>query len=614
VHNWGNLRYNVAMLKFVRAFIFGAAIVFTASFFAAPAYAANYGEGSYNNCAYTCAKKTTQETKVTLASGLVVTINLSNGQKISPDGYVVIVQPANGQKGTLKQADFYVNNILEETGSPNEVGAVRWLWKPAESNGNVRVKIIITAQDGAISTQEFTVSIEEPDPEPVAATAQPEDPGVVGTVSRAVFGFVGSLPTPVIYALPYFLFGLLLINIILLLIQTQREIREIATLQRIISIERNTGIEKNAFMSLTSHYLRTPLSIIQGGFDLMVRTNAIPANANAQAQQTLENLRLKVDSLLARSDVAGSIAGISDEQLPSIWKKPGLYLPIVLIGVLVAVFNYVAANVGSFDVSTLNIIMQIVAFSLLAVVFYQVYRRRQLHRRDSAGMQQALAHEQAINQSRDELITESANLLSGDLQTLRDIARTLPESNARQFVNDGIQRFREVLGKFAIAGQLRSGRAKQPGTTTSLQTLLNALPKPITDRLAQKGVKISMAADSPFITSNPQLVAYVVASLLDNAADYSRPQDTIEIRAFPGTNSTEITVTDHGAGIEPQKISTLFKPFTQTQDVERFTHEGMGFSLYLDKLIMTYLGGSISLNSKPNVETTATITIPHLTK
>jgi signal transduction histidine kinase len=57
-------------------------------------------------------------------------------------------------------------------------------------------------------------------------------------------------------------------------------------------------------------------------------------------------------------------------------------------------------------------------------------------------------------------------------------------------------------------------------------------------------------------------------------------------------------------------MSLLFRPFTQTQDVERFTHEGMGFSLYLDKLIMSYLGGTITINSRPGVETAATITLP----
>jgi signal transduction histidine kinase len=239
-----------------------------------------------------------------------------------------------------------------------------------------------------------------------------------------------------------------------------------------------------------------------------------------------------------------------------------------------------------------------------------VYRRHQLHKRDSEGMQRALAHEQAINQTRDELITESAQLLGGDLRALRDLAKDLPPSNAQQFVTDGLQRFRNVLGKFAIAGQLRSGRAAVQPTATSLQTLLGQLPKSLSDRLAKKDVRIHVVNDAPFAAANPQLVAYVLASLIDNAADYSVDHATIDVHIQPQNDRAAITVTDHGAGISPEKVAMLFKPFSQTQEVERFTHEGMGFSLYLDKLIMTYLGGDIALSSKPNVETTATITLP----
>ena len=610
------MRYNVVMLTKVRAFIFGGVLTLGAVlFFADPTVAAPYGEGSYNNnCAYTCPAKKTEETKVTLPSGLVVNINLTNGQKIPPDGYVVVVQPASGQRGTLKQVDFYLDGTLQSTGGPNELGAVRWLWKPDRGSGNARIKITITAADGTVSTHEFNVTIAQPDATPTptpVAPAEPQKTDVVSTVSRAVLGFVGTLPAPVIHALPYVLLALLVINIMLLLVQTKRELGEIAVLQRIIRRERNTGIEKNAFVSLASHYLRTPLSIIQGGFDLLAHTTAATASTNERAQQIIENLRLKVDSLLARTDAASQVAGIpEDAELPSIWKNPGLYLPIVLIGLFVFIFNYIAANVEAFDVNQLNLIVQLVVFVLLTVVFYQVYRRHQLHKRDSEGMQHALAHEQAVNQTRDELITESAQLLTGDLQVLRDIAKDLPASNAQQFITDGLQRFRSVLGKFAIAGQLRSGRADAAPTTTSLQTLLDQLPKALRERLATKDVHVNANGDTPIVTANPQLVGYVLASLIDNAVDYSNDRTAIDVQVQPQNDRTLITVTDHGAGISPEKVAMLFKPFSQTQDVERFTHEGMGFSLYLDKLIMTYLGGDIAIHSKPNVETTATITLP----
>lgn len=605
------MRYNVVMLKRVKELIRGAVALLTAALIIAlPLHAAPYGEGNYNNCTYACAvssKTPAPQTSIVLSSGLTVTINLTNGQKIPPDGYVVVVQPASDQTGKLQSADFFVNGNRQFSGTPNDVGAIRWLWQPNGLSGDVRVKIAITAQGGATTSQEFTVTIGTPDAP--ATTEQSND--VVSNVSRAVLSFVGTLPMPVLYGLPYFLFAILLLNIVLLLVQTQRELREIAILRRIISIERNTGLEKNVFVTLASHYLRTPISIMQGGLDLLLTARKIPPQTAESAKQIIDTMRTKVETLLARSEASSQIAGIpeSDIPLPSIWKNPGLYLPILLIGLFALAFNYITANVESFSTNQLNLFLQVVIFALLAVVFYQSFRRRQLRRRDNKGMQQALAHEQAINQSRDELISESATMLSGDTQQLRNIMESLPPTEEKEYVRDGMIRFKSVLTKFAIAGQLRGSRSTRPGSPVSLDNMLAHLPLSLTQQLSAKGVALQPQNDVTFTVSNAQLVLYVLASLIDNAREYSPAHSTITVQASSGGTGTTISVIDHGPGISPQKISQLFQPFSRTQDVERFTHEGMGFSLYLDKLIMTHLGGSIAITSKPG-QTTATITLP----
>lgn len=603
------------MFTWVKRVFWGAVFV---GFFASlviprVALAASYGSGNYNSCAYGCAKAANGSTKqpqttITLSSGLVVTINLQNGQKIPPNGYTVIIQPSGGQNGSLQKADFYVNGSLEYSGVPNSVGAIRWLWQPSQTSGTVTIKIVVTASDGSTSTQEFTVTIGTPDATP-AATQEPTDP--VSTVSRAIIGYVGTLPTPVLYAVPYLLFGLLVVNIVLLLTQTQREIREVTWLQRIINRERQTGFEKSTFVSLASHYLRTPISIIQGGFDLMQKQSPLPPNTAQRIQQLIEGLRLKVNSLLAQTEVINESATFSTPAtLPSAWKSPGLYLPILLIGLFVLLFNYVAAHVETFSGGQLNLILQIVAYTLLATVSYQVFRRQQLKRRDTIAMQQVLAHEQTINQARDQFIAQSTATLGDDIKMLRDIMTQLPASEAAQFTKEGIQRFFAVLVKFTIASQLKGGQSHSPATPTSLGTMLGTIPQSLKTKASQKGVQLTTTADASFTTQNPQLVGYVLASLIDNAIDYSPAQQTIDVHASAAPGGVVISVTDHGAGVNAEKMSLLFRPFSQTQDVERFTHEGMGFSLYLDKLIMTYLGGNIAIQSKPGIETTATITLP----
>jgi signal transduction histidine kinase len=71
-----------------------------------------------------------------------------------------------------------------------------------------------------------------------------------------------------------------------------------------------------------------------------------------------------------------------------------------------------------------------------------------------------------------------------------------------------------------------------------------------------------------------------------------------------------LNVTDHGEGIAPEKLSLLFKPLSRVEEAEDFTHQGMGLSLYVNRLIMHYLGGEISATSKVGQGTTMKLQIP----
>ncbi len=587
----------------------------------AAGHAATYRDNTYGACNYSkgCAA-TPPPTEVTLPSGLVVTINVSDGQVIPLSGYTVIVQPADGQTGKLKNVDFYIDGVLQFSAPPNELGAARWLWLPTQEADSIKMRIVITADDDSTITKDFTVSVKKDSSVPttpisptlVQNSGQPGD--VFNTIAQTVLGFVSSLPAPFLYGLPYILLALLLLVIVLLLRQTQREIAEVATLRRIIGLERQAGVEKSAFVTLASHYLRTPISIIEGGVDLLEGAQKMSQQVATQAKQLVDGTRLKIETLLARCDAASQIAGVheTDEPLPNPWKNPGLYVPIVLVGLLVFIFDYIVWHVESFSVGELNIIVQIVLFTLLAVALYQIFRRQQLSRRDKTGMQRALAHVQATNENRDDLISESATMLAGDLEQLKTLIANLPDAQETRYIKDGIARFNHVVTKFAIAGQLRHGQAATPYVPTSLSGLVANLPRALADRLAAKNISLKQGEDSAFSVPEPKLVLYVLASLVNNAQEYSQPQSAVAIEATSHAQDVAISVTDHGAGIPHQKMAMLFQPFTQTQEAERYTHEGMGFSLYLDKLILHYLGGTISVESKPGVKTVVTIRLPKI--
>ena len=81
---------------------------------------------------------------------------------------------------------------------------------------------------------------------------------------------------------------------------------------------------------------------------------------------------------------------------------------------------------------------------------------------------------------------------------------------------------------------------------------------------------------------------------------------TIEAKniATASENSVQITVHDHGSGIDSENIDKIFDPYFSTK------RQGSGLGLASCYSIITKHNGTLSVNSNPNQGTTFTITLP----
>lgn len=577
-----------------------------------------YGRDDYGSCTYgTCTKHTVEQTP----TGLKVAVNLTDGQVIPLEGYTIIITPLNGAGSSFKQADIYIDGVKVATVTPSADGSAKWPWDPVQYPGQ-NVEVQVTDTSGNITTFKFTVLIA------TAPTLVQQSGGVSGGAPlsgdepkpyfiRLLANFTEStkraiknLPAPVVYTFPYLLFVLLLVEIAVLLLQTKRELRELATARRLADEEQEIAGMKQTFMDLVSHYLRTPLTILQGGAEGLGR-DRVDASTITSLQTTTKQLHDTIESLIATTTqssamvIAGTPTAAQSRRFAAAAGQVALWLPVALVGVVAFGFVYLANHVTSFTTNTVGVLTQVIIYSILALVLYQVARRRHLHRHDAAAAQKILDDQRAVQKLRDDVITQTAAKLQSQVGSLSTfIAAIPPTATNAKFVQRGYDQLRTVTSKFVIATHLRGARSSEPYAPVTLDAVYARVSKEVLAAAAAKKVSIAIEQDAQFAIQNISLMALVLQTVLDNAVAYSPEQGAVTLSATAQNSQALIRVIDHGSGIAADKQDALFQPFFKAEGAEQFNREGMGFSLYLDKLIMKYLGSDIAVSSQPGAGTT----------
>lgn len=103
---------------------------------------------------------------------------------------------------------------------------------------------------------------------------------------------------------------------------------------------------------------------------------------------------------------------------------------------------------------------------------------------------------------------------------------------------------------------------------------------------------------------DPWLFEKVLWNILDNANDAMGGEGEVCFAFDSGPGYVEMTVTDSGAGMSPELLHKIFRPFFTTKN------RGTGLGLAICKKILDAHGGSIAISSQPQKGTKVRIRVP----
>jgi two-component system, OmpR family, phosphate regulon sensor histidine kinase PhoR len=203
----------------------------------------------------------------------------------------------------------------------------------------------------------------------------------------------------------------------------------------------------------------------------------------------------------------------------------------------------------------------------------------------------------------------------GFVETLLQDSDKIPE-NTRRFlsiIDRHAHRLVAIIEDLLNLSRIErdSERKEIAMVQTPVEDVIRTAVQLLETRAEEKKIRIDFnCEDSLSADMEPPLIEQAVVNLLDNAIKYSAPDSTIEVSAAGKGNEVQISIRDHGVGIEKEHLPRLFERFYRVDKARSRKLGGTGLGLAIVKHIIQAHNGKIKVESSPGKGSTFTLHLP----
>lgn len=175
-------------------------------------------------------------------------------------------------------------------------------------------------------------------------------------------------------------------------------------------------------------------------------------------------------------------------------------------------------------------------------------------------------------------------------------------SHLLSLINDLLDNSRLEAGKMEMAPIRMSGAALARSALDLVELLANRRDI----ALATSGLPTC-----PDLNVDPRALKQVLVNLLSNAIKYTLPGGRIDLRFVARDDGgVAIEIADTGIGMSVEDLRVAFEPFGRANAIEARRQQGTGLGLSLARALVRLHGGDLTLASRLDAGTTATVTLP----
>ena len=251
---------------------------------------------------------------------------------------------------------------------------------------------------------------------------------------------------------------------------------------------------------------------------------------------------------------------------------------------------------------------------------------------DEKRKEQQLALRAAEAKHETAMKTRFLSNMSHDIRTpmngiigLLDMAEEFPDDlqmqeKCRKKIRELSKYLLSMVNDILDMNKLQSGEIANQDMTFDIADMLRTVNEAAQIKAEEKQIEYIVEWEKssyphPYLVGNPLFTARILSILADNAIKFSHIGSTISVNCneeqLDDKNVIcEFVCKDHGIGMSKEFTEHAFELFSQENESSRTRYEGTGLGLAIAKKLTDRLHGTICLESKKGVGTTATVRIP----
>ena len=114
----------------------------------------------------------------------------------------------------------------------------------------------------------------------------------------------------------------------------------------------------------------------------------------------------------------------------------------------------------------------------------------------------------------------------------------------------------------------------------------------------RRDINVAVSDEPLMVSADVARLQQAISNILQNAIKFSPQQSTIRVQVYEDRGEAVVSVKDHGAGIEPERIPGLFKLYVDGGGERKPDGGGLGIGLHVAKELVEAHGGTVEARSE----------------